>query len=523
MKHVFSRHLGEPIPQSEQADSRQVKNNAGGYTFTVDDKVRLERFLILGTEGGTYYSGEKELTKDNANFLKALIERDESLVIETVLEISTTGRAFRNSTAIFAVAALFSYGKVKPSVLVRQVCRTGTHLFEFARYVELLGGWGRAKRRAIAEWYQHKTPDSLAYQVVKYRQRDGWTHQDLFRLSHPMGSFAPGIGEFVLGKPYEGVNHPLIAGFKLIQSQTDVKYVLENLNMWPELPWEAIPTQFLKDPQVWKKLFYNDQLKGQALVRNITRLARIGAFDDMVFARDYATRLTDVTMIQQTKLHPYQYLLAQSVHQHGRWNANQRVKDWSSNPVIMDALNEGFYAAFKYVEPANKRTFIALDVSGSMGYQSPGLDLTSAQVAAAMAMTIARTEPYYQIMGFANVLRDLEISPTMNLNNIMEKTSRMSFGSTDCALPMVHAQQRKLAIDTFVVITDNETWFGSVHPHVALRNYRQAMGIDAKLIVVGVVPTPFTIADPTDRGMLDVVGGDANLPKLITEFSAGQI
>jgi 60 kDa SS-A/Ro ribonucleoprotein len=228
-------------------------------------------------------------------------------------------------------------------------------------------------------------------------------------------------------------------------------------------------------------------------------------------------------MIQQTKLHPYQYLLAQSVHQHGRWNANQRVKDWGSNPVIMDALNEGFYAAFKYVEPANKRTFIALDVSGSMGYQSPGLDLTSAQVAAAMAMTIARTEPYYQIMGFANVLRDLEISPTMNLNNIMEKTSRMSFGSTDCALPMVHAQQRKLAIDTFVVITDNETWFGSVHPHVALRNYRQAMGIDAKLIVVGVVPTPFTIADPTDRGMLDVVGGDANLPKLITEFSAGQI
>ena len=33
--------------------------------------------------------------------------------------------------------------------------------------------------------------------------------------------------------------------------------------------------------------------------------------------------------------------------------------------------------------------------------------------------------------------------------------------------------------------------------------------------------TEFTIADPTDPGMLDVVGFDAGVPALITEFASG--
>lgn len=529
MGTVFSRHLNEPTPQAEQLDVRQVKNNAGGFVFEVDDKTRLQRFLILGTEGGTYYTTEKQLTKDNVKFLIEIIARDEQLVIDTVREVSVAGRAFRNSAAIFTVAALFAYGKLKPETLVTDVCRTATHLFEFAEYVQLFGGWGRAKRNAVANWYTSKSTDNLAHQVIKYRQRNGWTHRDVLRLAHPVG-LDQEIVNFVLGKPAiveNEIQSRVLYSFLSMQEATTAKRVIEVLDEFQNLPWETIPTQFLKDPQVWKKLFYNGALKGQALVRNITRLARIGAFDDMVFAREYANKLTDVTMIKNTKLHPYQYLLAQVVHQFGQTSHNAYYgipeKNWTTNPVIISALDQGFYAAFEYVEPANKRTMIALDVSGSMHGRTMGFDLTAAQVGAAMAMTIARTESYYQIMGFATSFRELGINPSMSLNDILSKTRNMAFGSTDCGLPMIYSKQRKLEIDTFIVITDNETWAGNVHPHIALKQYRQAMGIDARLIVVGVTPTPFTIADPTDRGMLDVVGGDANLPKLITEFSAGRI
>jgi 60 kDa SS-A/Ro ribonucleoprotein len=94
----------------------------------------------------------------------------------------------------------------------------------------------------------------------------------------------------------------------------------------------------------------------------------------------------------------------------------------------------------------------------------------------------------------------------------------MNFGATDCALPMLDALERKQKVDAFIIFTDNETWAGEVHPVQALKQYRQKMGIQAKLIVCAMTATGFTVADPNDAGMLDVVGFDSNVPALISDF-----
>jgi 60 kDa SS-A/Ro ribonucleoprotein len=49
------------------------------------------------------------------------------------------------------------------------------------------------------------------------------------------------------------------------------------------------------------------------------------------------------------------------------------------------------------------------------------------------------------------------------------------------------------------------------------------MGIDAKLAVLGIASTEFSIADPNDAGMLDVVGFDTNAPAIFADFSAGRL
>lgn len=575
-KNAFTRTLSTPVPQSEQENPAQIPNNAGGYSFTVDDKARLERFLIHGTDKGTYYVTEKDLTKQNIKFLEDFLHRDPIAAIDIIRDVSVNGRAYRNSAAIFATAVTLkiiggfppeqevftiarprsmplseAYTPVERKVnrndlhamarkLVREVCRTGTHLFEFAGYVELLGGWGRGKRSAVAEWYENKDPEKLAYQAVKYRQRNGWTHRDLMRLSHPEG-VDTAVGDFILGKDHEAIDDlRIIDGFKTVQKAENVKAVIDALDFWKMLPWEALPTQFHKEPEVWKKLFYNGQLNGQALVRNITRLSRIHAFDDMVFAADYAAKLVDEDMIARTRLHPVNFLNALVVHEHGQvWRPKSfretpkvpisydsglaRVKDWSTVPVIKDALNAGFYLAFKHVEPAGKRTLIGLDVSGSMAGPVDGLDLSCAMAGAAMSMVVARTEPYYQIRGFTTVFKDLGISPSMNLNDIMTKTANQNFGGTDCSLPMLYALKNNVEVDTFMVYTDSETWAGQMHPHVALDRYRQKTGIAAKLVVCGMTATDITIANPADRGMLDVCGMDSNVPKVMADFSADRI
>jgi 60 kDa SS-A/Ro ribonucleoprotein len=65
-------------------------------------------------------------------------------------------------------------------------------------------------------------------------------------------------------------------------------------------------------------------------------------------------------------------------------------------------------------------------------------------------------------------------------------------------------------------------WAGSIHPAQALRDYRQRMGIPAKLVVVEMVSNGFTIADPDDAGMLDVVGCDTSTPTVISDFGKTQ-
>ena len=512
--------------QTEQATPTQVENSAGGFVFEVSDKSRLERFLIIGTDGGTYYASEKAITKDNAAFVTALIQKNEALVRETLVDISVNARAYKQSPVLFTLALLLADGKDKAATraVFNSVVRTSTQLFEVAQYIENLTGWGRAKRGAVADWYTAKSDADLAYQLVKYRQRNGWTHRDLMRLSHPTG-INPNIGNFALGKEHRS-HEPIIAGFTKMQSATALGDVLMALEEYPSLPWETIPTDLLKDAKVWKKLFYNNQLNGQALVRNITRLARLNAFDDMVFAHDYAAKLADEEMIVRTKLHPMNYLLAVSTHQNGQADRNSYgglSKDWKESSVIVDALNEGFHLAFKTINPANKRTFIGLDVSGSMESTVMGTSLSARDVSAAIAMTIARTEPYCETRGFSTEFVDLGITPKMDLSTVIKKISNLPFARTDCAIPMEYALKNKIEVDTFIIITDNETYAGRQHPFQALKAYRQGMGIDAKLMVMATTATPFTIADPSDPGMLDFVGFDASAPRVMADFSAGRI
>jgi 60 kDa SS-A/Ro ribonucleoprotein len=152
----------------------------------------------------------------------------------------------------------------------------------------------------------------------------------------------------------------------------------------------------------------------------------------------------------------------------------------------------------------------------------------TAEGTAAMALMTAATEEHTHIVGFTarqngkswqdSALTPLAVTPSMRLNDAVRKISNLPFGGKDCALPMFHALERGLTVDAFVVYTDSETWAGTVHPIQALRQYREKTRIAAKLVVVGMVSNGFTIADPSDAGMLDVAGFDAAAPAVIADF-----
>lgn len=509
-------------PQSEALPG-QVPNSAGGHSFEVDDWARLRRFLVLGSEGGSYYARESKLTKENAQAVLRCIAGNGPKAVEEILMVSQDGRAPKNDPAIFALALAASHGddftRKNALEVMPYVCRTGTHLFTFLEYAKQFRGWGRGMRRAVGRWYER---DDLAYQLVKYRQRNGWTHRDVLRLAKPRperGSHHDRLLAWAVGKGPKIVGHELIYAFERAQLTTTPKETVAVIREFPDLPREALNPEHLSSPEVWEALLEGN-MPTTALIRNLGNMSKCGLLAPMnTAAQTVAAQIGDGERLRKARVHPLAVLVALKTYQSGHGVRGSGT--WTPVSQVVDALDGAFYAAFGNVRPTGKRTVLALDVSGSMGMgQVAGMPGITPRVgAAAMALVTAAVEPVHQFLAFSHQVVPIEISPRQRLDDVCRAVSGLPFGRTDCAMPMLSALANNAEVDTFIVYTDSETWYGPIHPAQALQEYRRRTGINAKLIVVGMVSNGFSIADPNDPGMLDVVGFDTATPTVISEFS----
>jgi 60 kDa SS-A/Ro ribonucleoprotein len=522
-KHVSTRRT----PQTESIPGKtQIKNRAGGFVFQIDNWSRLERFLVLGNDGGTYYASEREMSQENAQCVVDCANEDPGRTIETIASLSESGRAPKNDPAIFALALLAAHEKVevRNAALkeLERVCRIGTHLFQFVEAVQNFRGWGRGLRRAVGSWYTNKLPDKLAYQVTKYQQRNGWSHRDLLRLSHPStpNETLTEVIKYAAGKEMNGSPVKLLEGVEAVKRAETEKQVVALINEFG-LVREHIPTKWLNSVAVWDSMLTNMPMT--AMVRNLGKMTSIGLLKPMSqAAMQVVAKMQDTETVKRSRIHPLAVLTALKIYSQGR--GMKGSLSWSPVTSIVESLDDLFYTAFGNVEPANKRTLIGLDVSGSMGWGNiAGSPLVPSEAAAAMAMVTCRSEPFFQLMAFANTFKDVTFGKRSRLDDVINKTACMTFGATDCSLPMLYAKEHNIDVDTFMVITDNETWTGQVQPCQALQEYRQRTGIPAKLVVVGMTATDYSIADPNDAGMLDCVGMDLATPNIIADFSRGGI
>ena len=514
-------------PQSEALPG-QVQNSAGGHAFPVDDWTRLRRFLILGSEGGTYYVGAKKLTVDNAQCVARCLKQDGERVVDEIVAVSDHGFAPSNDPALFALAMATACDdtKVKQAALLAlpKVARIGTHLFHFVEFVEGFRGWGRGLKQAIQKWYLDMPLDRLVDQVLKYKQRDGWSHRDLLRLSHAKADdqernsvfkFAVTGDDATEYTPARITSAGLLQG-ELLPLDERIRRIKDD-----RLPREVVPSEMLDKAPVWDALL--ESMPMTAMIRNLGKMTQVGLLTPgSDAANTVMKRLVDEERLQKARIHPFSVLLALTTYQKGSGVRGKLT--WDPNARIVDALDESFYLSFGTVRPSGGRILIGLDVSSSMTWNCIANSHLSASVgAAAMCMTTVRVEEDYNIMAFSGNFVPITISPKQRLDDVIRMTDAMTFGRTDCSLPILWALKNKVEVDTFIIYTDNETWAGSMHPVQALRKYRDTMGIPAKLVVAGMTATEFSIANPNDAGSLDVVGFDASAPNVISDFVRGNL
>ncbi len=565
----YASHVStKRTPQSEPIPGRtMIRNAAGGFSFPVDDWVRLDRWLVLGCAEGSYYATERQMTKENAEVVLRCMAANPKRTLDTIVQVSEEGRAPKNSPAIFALALMAANGSqdVKKAIYVEgavpRVCRTGTHFLEFVSALKQLRGTGSTFRKLVGQWYDVQAQDKLAFQVSKYRQRGGFSHRDALRLSHYTS--ADGSKDAVLrwavGGSFDG---PRIVSRKgkadsayaeipseslpqILRVHDELKAATDRAEVIRIISEHNVPREFLEgshsamlnDPDIWEAM--PPRMPLHAMVRNLGKMTSIGLLKPLSsHAKVVADRLADDEHIRRSRMHPLAVLLALTTYRSG--HGVKGSLSWSPVRTIIDALDAAFVKAFGNVAPTGKRILLAIDVSGSMGSATiSGTHLTAREAASAMAMVTVRTELQYHVVAFTGSpignhgaraygfglhpgISPLEVDARMSLADVVRKTSDLPFGPTDCALPAIYAKENKLKVDAIQIYTDNETWFGDIHPTQALAEYRNFSGLPTKQVVVGMTSVGYSIADPNDALSMDVIGFDAAAPSVIADFIRGR-
>jgi 60 kDa SS-A/Ro ribonucleoprotein len=514
----------------------------GGHAGELPLWARLERFLLLGTDGGAHITGAREPADADAQLVARCIAADGLRIIDRIVASSRSGRAPKNDPALFSLAMAAKLGD-EPTrraayAALPQVCRTGTQLMRFAAFAERFGGWGRGMRKAVGAWFNARPADDLALQLAKFPSRDGWSHRDLLRLAHPRAA-SPSHDRLyswaVRGELPDGALEDPALGLIVALDElrrTDDPARAARLILEHGVPAECVPVELLWHPAVWDALL--ERMPVAALLGDLAAMTRAGLLAPGGDATErVVSQLGDPQRLREARLHPLAILAALVAYRSGRGPRGQGT--WQPVASIVDALDAALYASFGGVEPVGRRVLIALDISGSMSTGSVAgvTGLTPRIASAAMALVTAATERSHACVAFTAAtggyggkwgggtpgITAMTISPRQRLEDVVELTDELPMGGVDCALPMIWAQKHRVDVDTFVVYTDNETWAGDVPPAQALRAYRDARGIPAKLVVVGMTSDGFGFADPNDAGMLDVVGFDTSTPPVIADFA----
>ena len=227
----------------------------------------------------------------------------------------------------------------------------------------------------------------------------------------------------------------------------------------------------------------------------------------------------------KARVHPIQVLIALKAVRRGP--VATRARSRGSGSEVIDALDAAFYSGVRS-HRADRKAHAARrsTCSGSMNSMMTAAKISAREGSVAMAKVTARTERIWHAIGDHEhrvSLRSLVLQrsdgilrPGMTSRSVSLRVSvsttfatrpiELPTGGTDCALSRCCTRSRTRSRSIASRSTRTTRRGRAIHPFQALRQYRERMGIPAKLVVVGMTSTGFTIADPTDAGCSTLSG-----------------
>lgn len=502
-KSLFASFFGKLLPQPD------TRNHAGGPAYALSPKQALAQYVATGCLNHTFYaSAEGQL--ENVIALASQVEPE--FVARVALYARSKGHMKDTPALLVALLSVLSPGLM--AEVFDRVIDSPKMLRTFVQIMRsgVVGrkSLGTLPKRLVLQWIEARSDDQLFRASVG----NAPSLADVIRMVHPKpaGASRAALFGYLVGKPYDAEALPeLVKAFEAFKANPSA-FSASDL---PDVPMEMLTSLPLEERH-WAALAR--KASWQTLRMNLNTFTRHGVFADESAVAEAAAKLRDPQAITKARVFPYQ-LMAAFV------NAGSEVPG-----PIKNALQDAMEVAIGNVPEVDGKVWVFPDVSGSM--QSPvtghrkgsTTKVRCIDVAALVAAAIVRKNPDAGVLPFSDDVVKVDINPRDSVMTNAQKLASLPAGGTNCSAPLVHLNQRKLAGDLLIYVSDNESWVDAGRAGAratATLAAWQAFKRDnprAKLVCVDVQPAGTTQAPDRDD-ILNIGGFADSVFSVIAEFN----
>lgn len=501
---LFASQRGQRLTPLPLADTI---NEAGGSAYMLAPKARLMQYLMTGTLNGTFYaSAEDQLDV----LLNLTMEVDAEFLARAA--IYARQRGYMKDAPALIAAVLTQKSPALAKTVFERVIDNGRMLRNFVQILRS-GKSGRkslgtAPKRLVQQWLEQASDVQLLNASVGQQP----SLADIIKMVHPKPKDATRecLYGWLIGKSVDVDKLP-----QIVQEFEQFK---RGQGPLPAVDFRLLTGLPLSTAQ-WIDIARH--APWQMTRMNLNTFARHGVFEpesESDLTELIAARLRDADLVRRARAYPYQLLVAYA-HAH---DVPMQVKE-----ALQDALD----AALENVPELEGKTWVMVDVSGSM--QSPVTGTRSGasskvqciDVAALIASALLRKNRQAGVIVFNTVARLVALNPRDSVVSNTQKLCALLGGGTAISSGFDLLNQEGAVGDTVIVVSDNQSWAdtskGATATMKAWELFRQC-NPQARMVCMDLQPYGSVQAAPR-ADILHVGGFSDAVFDLLASFAAGQM
>lgn len=500
--------------RSVRVSSSQVTNRAGAPAFRRSLQEQVVQVLSTGTLSDTFYATREELAKEALQVLTEARDTIPSFLARALVWAREEG--LMKSLPVLGLVVLSSAGARTRELFENafpRVVKTPDDLRSFAEIAKSGAIHGRKGLGGMAVKAVRSHLEGMSeYHALKYGSAAsrGITLGDLVKLAHPKPATAEAserFGWLIRGSEALGLNLASNSQIRALESLKKATTEMEAIALIRQgrLPFEVVvPSLKETSTAIWSELLR--QAPYFNLLRNLATFTRHGVFQSEENVALAVAKLTNPGAVEHSKVLPFRFFDAY----------RQYVSIENGDSRIANALREALELSFVNMPSfGDRKVAIGTDVSGSMNDpitpegETRFIDIAGVFTGALLKRIEGRAIP---LPFDTEIRRNHSLSSRDDVMVTAGKISSYGGGGTAVGAPIQELLDRKIKVDAFIGITDNEDWsYGQGHSVRGSfldlwREYRQQIAPCAKAYLVTIAPYRDAVAPSGEHGVRFIYG-----------------